>query len=167
MSRVNDLHKRLTGRDLPPAEIQRIAAARETLGVREDDALMSFLVLLGHHQAMWEKVPNEIRAAASASAEDARMQAEVIMAEAVKSASPQLAERISREISKRMEGVTDALRYKWISISLIAMIVLIGAAGAAGWWTARTGQEAVQQAAFEQGIAWCRENPAKCLGRKP
>lgn len=167
MSKANDLSLKIAGRNLTPQEVSRLAVLREAMGIRETDALMPLTILLMHQEAVWEKVPAQIQEAAKASAEDARTQAEVILAEAVKSASPQLAERISKEIGKQMAGVTDALRHKWFAISSIAMTVLIGAAGGAGWWIAETRAEAAKQSIFEQGIAWCRENPAKCLGRKP
>lgn len=165
MSKANELSLKIAGRNLTPQEVSRLAVLREAMGIRETDALMPLTVLLMQQEALWHTVPEQIKEAGKASAEDARMQAEVVMAEAVKSASPQLAQRISAEIGKRMEGVTDSLRYKWMVIALLLSITLVIGGAAAGWFLGRMGEDVKLQNAFESGIAWCQQNPAKC-GRK-
>jgi hypothetical protein len=60
-SNIRDAFKNLSGRDITDPEIQRIMAAAQALGVRNDDPTIMLLMILEHNQGIVNAAPERIK----------------------------------------------------------------------------------------------------------
>ncbi len=62
MNNIHEIYKELTGKHPEKAEIDEILKVKNTLGISENDALFSVIILLHFNKTLYEDIPREIKA---------------------------------------------------------------------------------------------------------
>lgn len=109
-----DAFRALHGREPTDAEWQRAFRLIDSMGLDETDDLAKGLMLIGYMEAMAERIPNQLRAAASDTMDQARESADRVIAASAAKAQAELAEAVSSAANKVAKDVAG--REKWSAV---------------------------------------------------
>lgn len=134
MSDTENSFVALFGKQPTDAARERMLRIKDSLGIRDNDALWSVLLALESYQALYEQIPEQIEArsktlliefrkAAKAAAEASSAQSQKELSEAVSRASTQVAE----DVAKQHRATATKKLVEWLIVAVV--IITMSAAG--------------------------------------
>jgi hypothetical protein len=128
VSTAEDSFTKLLGAQLTDRERQAVFRARDALGIKNNDALWLLLIVLGHYETLFSKVPSQIEEAATDVMEKTRLAAEATMKAAAARAESKLAASVAATAQKIADRRTSTQRWQWVTGGLaLAALTLLGA----------------------------------------
>jgi hypothetical protein len=107
-------------------ERQRLMRGRDAVGIKDNDALWTLLMVLEHYETLYERFPALIAKAASDVTDNARAAAESELKAAAARTRAELAKSVAetaRDIASRAASVN---RLQWIVSCVVCVCILLG-----------------------------------------
>lgn len=146
-----DNFKTVNGRDPTDRELQTYQRFVAAMGIRENDALLSFFLFEERNLSRLESIPNLINIASEKATTDAKMRAKTAVDSAVSDAIPQLVSAVNTQIDRSSVNRSVTQKYKWLALMASAAIVLVAVASTLGWYVRSQQTEYARQAGFIEG----------------
>ena len=117
------------GRQPSDKERQRLMRGRDAVGIMDNDALWTLLMVLEHYEALYERFPALIAKAASDVTHNARAAAEAEFKAAAARTRAELAKSVAQTALDIADRVASTKRSKWFSMSFaFAAALFVGVA---------------------------------------
>ena len=143
-----DAYTKVNGRPPSLRSLQRLNAAIEVLGIKQNDALITLLFVLEHYQELYEQIPGQIQKASDIAMEDAGAYAnravEVAAAHAVKGLSKEVA-KVANELASQQ---AMALKSRWIAIAMCVSACALMLAAYGGYKVGMATQASTMKVTF-------------------
>jgi hypothetical protein len=117
------------GRQPSDKERQRLMRGRDAVGIKDNDALWTLMMVLEHYETLYERFPALIAKAASDVTDNARAAAEAELKAAVARTRAELAKSVAQTALDIADRVASTKRSKWFSMSFaFAAALFVGVA---------------------------------------
>jgi hypothetical protein len=118
VSTLDDSFSALVGRLPTDAERQDLFRARDTLNIKNNDALWPLLVMLRHYETIYSAVPGLITQTVRDTVKRARSAAEAELRAASARIHADLARSVAETAAKIADRHANTKRWRWIAVSL-------------------------------------------------
>ena len=110
-------------------ERQRLMRGRDAVGIKDNDALWTLLMVLDHYETLYERFPALIAKAASDVTDNARAAAEAELKAASARTRAELAKAVAQTALDIADRVASTKRWKWISTSFALAAAIFAVVG--------------------------------------
>jgi hypothetical protein len=138
-------------------ERQRLMRGRDAVGIKDNDALWTLLMVLEHYEILYERFPALIAKAASDVTDNARAAAEAELKAAAARTRAELAKSVAQTAHDIAGRVASATRSKWF---LIGVAVACGAFLGIGASMFRVGVKVGESSGRQDGYSKARDEKA-------
>jgi hypothetical protein len=151
MDGPDKIFERLFERPPTDTELKQLFRLRETLGLRNNDALWQVLVALEFYQRQYERLPVEITKACEAAVASIQVTARAIAVASAAETKKDLARSVAQAAAATARGATRVQLVQWCALCVTVISVLLAGAG---WCSYRLGQRSASWAAGEERTVW-------------
>lgn len=132
MKTLEDSFTVLLGKQPSDAERQALFRARDAFNIKNNDSLWLLLIILGHYETLYSKVPALIVASVASVSEKARTAAEVEFRAAGARVRSELAQSVAQAAREISDCTAHSRRSRWVAACfIIAASTLIAIGGLA------------------------------------
>ena len=124
---IRESFKQLSGRDITDPEIQRIMAAAQALGVKNDDPTVMLLMILEHNQGIVNAAPARIQKVITEAENSASRIASASIERATADLIPSIKNAVAEAAKSGMVDVQKGAAMASIWLALIAVAVIFSA----------------------------------------
>lgn len=152
MGDLEESFEKLLERQPTDGERQRLYRVRDTLNIKPTDSVWTLLMVLEHYQTMYQEIPGQIAATARKATESVRATAEAQAKAAQEETKRGLMKAVTEAVRATAEQRARAAHFKWVSIAVSIVSVLLVAVG---WGENRRGQAEGMAAGENRAKAEC------------
>lgn len=138
-------------------ERQRLMRGRDAVGIKDNDALWTLLMVLEHYETLYERFPALIAKAASDVTENARAAAEAELKAAAARTRAELAKSVAQTALDIADRKASVNRLQWITSCAVVLCVTFLSIGTASY---RTGLSRGDASGYDRALAVTRDEKA-------
>ena len=157
MSDIKKAMKLIGGIESTPEQVQRVQAIAHSLGVSDNDPMLSILLALDCYHGVFKEVPARIKSAADLAATAAAAQAKLAADLAVDEAITHLTPAVEKAMGDVVSRVATRQMFQWGAGALAVATFCIGLTA---WYAHRTGAKSGYDAGYGAGYTEAKDEKA-------
>lgn len=157
MSDIRAAMRLIGGIEPTPEQVQRVQAIAHSLGVSDNDPMLSILLALDCYHGVFNAMPERIKSAADLAATAAADQAKLAADRAVGQAITHLTPAVEKAMGEVVSRVATRQMLQWAAGALAVAAICIGLTF---WYAHSTGTESGYQAGYGAGYTEAKDEKA-------